>query len=445
MFITRRHAAALTAIALALTPASGFAQAARKTPVAELTQTVAPEAVGFDSERLARLDAYMAKVVSDGRVPGMSIFLARHGKVVSFKTYGSARFGGPPLEKDAIFRIYSMTKPVTGVAMMILFEEGRWRLDDPVTRFIPEFKNLKVMKGVDGNGQPILEDMKRPPTMRELMSHTAGFGYGLQDEHPVDRLFREKQVLSAPSTQAMIERTAEIPLIFQPGTDWRYSSAVDIQGYIVEKLTGMTLGQFMEQRIFKPLKMNDTAFYVPADKAHRLAPVYYFNPQTRKVEEAKSLFGGDLPTYLEPPAWESGGGGLVSTTLDYARFAQMIANKGELDGVRILSPASVELMGANMIAKDVLVSSNGTVGSRFNEAVGFGLDFMVVNDPRAAGTLEGKGSMSWGGAAGTWFWVDPTNDLVFVGMIQRFGGSGGDDLGAMARTLTYQALVNPEK
>lgn len=445
MFITRRHAAALTAIALALTPASGFAQAARKTPVAELTQTVAPEAVGFDSERLARLDAYMAKVVSDGRVPGMSIFLARHGKVVSFKTYGSARFGGPPLEKDAIFRIYSMTKPVTGVAMMILFEEGRWRLDDPVTRFIPEFKNLKVMKGVDGNGQPILEDMKRPPTMRELMSHTAGFGYGLQDEHPVDRLFREKQVLSAPSTQAMIKRTAEIPLIFQPGTDWRYSSAVDIQGYIVEKLTGMTLGQFMEQRIFKPLKMNDTAFYVPADKAHRLAPVYYFNPQTRKVEEAKSLFGGDLPTYLEPPAWESGGGGLVSTTLDYARFAQMIANKGELDGVRILSPASVELMGANMIAKDVLVSSNGTVGSRFNEAVGFGLDFMVVNDPRAAGTLEGKGSMSWGGAAGTWFWVDPTNDLVFVGMIQRFGGSGGDDLGAMARTLTYQALVNPEK
>lgn len=445
MIMTRRHAAALTAIALALTPASGFAQAAKKAPVRELTKAAAPEALGFDSERLARLDAYMAKVVADGRVPGMTTLLARHGKVVSFKTHGAKGFGGPPMAEDTIFRIYSMTKPVTGVAMMILFEEGRWRLDDPVTRYVPEFKNLKVLKGVDGNGQPILEDMRRPPTMREVMSHTAGFGYGLGDEHPVDKLFREKEVLSAPSTQAMIERTAQIPLAFQPGTDWRYSISVDIQGYIVEKLTGMTLGQFMEQRIFKPLRMNDTGFYVPAAKAGRLAPVYYFNRDARKVEEAKQLFGGDMPTYLEPPAWESGGGGLVSTTMDYARFAQMIANKGELDGVRILSPASVELMGSNMIPRNVLVSSNGTTAARFNEAVGFGLDFQVVNEPRAAGSLEGKGSMSWGGAAGTWFWVDPTNDVVFVGMIQRLGGTGGDDLGSAARTLTYQALVDPEK
>lgn len=449
MFINRRHAAApmaiATAIALVLTPASGFAQAARKAPALELSQAVAPEAVGFDSQRLAKLDAYMAKVVADGRVPGMTTFLARHGKVVSFKTYGAKSYGGEPMTPDTIFRIYSMTKPVTGVAMMILFEEGKWRLDDPVTRYVPEFKNLKVVKSIDGNGQVTLEDMRRPPTMREVMSHTAGFGYGLQDDHPVDKLYREKGVLSAPTTKAMIDRTAEIPLVFQPGAQWRYSSSVDIQGYIVEKLTGMTLGQFMEQRIFKPLRMNDTAFYVPQAKAGRLAPVYYFNRETQKVEEAKAIFGGDMPTYLEPPPWESGGGGLVSTTMDYARFAQMIANKGEVDGVRILSPASVEMMGTNMIPKDVLVSSNGTTGSRFNEAVGFGLDFMVVNDPRVAGTLEGEGTMSWGGAAGTWFWVDPTNDVVFVGMIQRLGGSGGDDLGAAARTLTYQALVNPEK
>jgi len=449
MHMTRRYAAAripavMTALALVMAPQTGFAQAARKAPALELTQAVAPEAVGFDSARLAKLDAYMAKVVADGRVPGMTTFLARHGKVVSFKTHGAKSYGGAPMTPDTIFRIYSMTKPVTGVAMMILFEEGRWRLDDPVTRYVPEFKNLKVVKSIDGNGQMVLEDMKRPPTMREVMSHTAGFGYGLQDEHPVDKLYREKEVLSAPSTKAMIDRTAQIPLVFQPGTNWRYSSSVDIQGYIVEKMTGMTLGQFMEQRIFKPLRMNDTGFHVPAEKAGRLAPVYYFNRDTQKVEEAKQLFGGAMPTYLEPPAWGSGGGGLVSTTMDYARFAQMIANKGELDGVRILSPASVEMMGTNMIAKDVLVSSNGTTGSRFNEAVGFGLDFMVVNDPRAAGTLEGKGSMSWGGAAGTWFWVDPTNDIVFVGMIQRLGGTGGDDLGAAARTLTYQALVKPD-
>jgi CubicO group peptidase (beta-lactamase class C family) len=191
--------------------------------------------------------------------------------------------------------------------------------------------------------------------------------------------------------------------------------------------------------------MNDTAFYVPPEKASRLAAVYVFNRDTKQVEEAKTLFGAEMPSYLTPPSMESGGGGLVGTTMDYARFAQMIANKGELDGVRILSPASVELMGANVISKDAIVASNGNGVSRFNEAVGFGLDFMVVKDARSAGSLEGDGTMSWGGAAGTWFWVDPKNDLIFVGMIQRLGGSGGDDLGGVARTLTYQALVDPGK
>jgi CubicO group peptidase (beta-lactamase class C family) len=238
---------------------------------------------------------------------------------------------------------------------------------------------------------------------------------------------------------------AEIPLVYQPGTSWRYSSAVDIQGYIVEKLSGQKFSDFLRERIFVPLKMKDTAFYVTPDKARRLAAVYVGDKDTGKISEAIELFGNKMPTYLEPPAMESGGGGLTSTTMDYARFAQMIANKGVLDGVRLLSPASVELMGTNAIPKSVLVNTNGTSGARFNEAVGFGLDFMVVNEPRVAGTLEGKGSMSWGGAAGTWFWVDPTNDVIFVGMIQRMGGTGGDDLGTMARTLTYQALIHPEK
>ena len=201
-----RALAALTALTLAFAPVQpALAQAQKKAAVATtaLTQKVAPETVGFDPARLARLDAYMQKVVADGRVAGMTTFLARHGKVVRFETYGKKSLAtGEPITKDTIFRIYSMTKPVTGVAMMILFEEGRWRLDDPVTWYVPEFKTLKVLKGVDGNGKPILEDMARPPTMREVMSHTAGFGYGLQDEHPVDKLYREKEVLSAPSTQA---------------------------------------------------------------------------------------------------------------------------------------------------------------------------------------------------------------------------------------------------
>jgi len=447
----RRLALALTAATIALTPATAtFAQtkkpAAAAAKVPSLGKAASPESVGFDSARLSKLDAYMAGVVAQGRVAGATTLLARHGKIVEFKTYGKQSLAtGAPMKEDSIFRIYSMTKPITGVAMMILFEEGKWRLDDPVTRYVPEFKTLKVVKTVNPDGSLVLEDMKRPPTMREVMSHTAGFGYGLQDEHPVDKLYREKGVLGANGLKDMIDRTAQIPLIFQPGTQWRYSSAVDIQGAIVERISGQTLGQFMAERIFKPLKMNDTAFMVPADKASRLAAVYVGNRETRKIEEAVNLFGNPMPTYLTPPNMESGGGGLVGTTMDYARFAQMIANKGELDGVRILSPASVELMGTNVITNDAKITSNGNGVARFNDAVGFGLDFMVIKDGRAAGSLEGNGSMSWGGAAGTWFWVDPTNDVIFVGMVQRLGGTGGDDLGAMARTLTYQALVNPEK
>ncbi len=402
-----------------------------------------PEALGFDSQRLAKLDAYMGEAVADGRVAGMSTLLARHGQIVSQKIYGVRSLAtGAPMTRDTIFRLYSMSKPITGVAMMMLFEDGRWQLDDPITKFVPEFKALKVMTGTDAAS---IQDLKRPPTMRQLMSHTAGFGYGLADQHPVDKLYREKGVLAANGLADMIKRTAEIPLMYQPGTQWYYSSAVDIQGYIVEKLSGQKFGEFLQQRIFKPLKMTDTAFYVPADKASRLAAVYAGNPKTGKIEEVKELFGGAMPTYLEPPSMESGGGGLVGTIGDYARFAQMIANKGELEGARLLSPASVEMMGTNMIPKSVLVGSNGIGATRFNEAVGFGLDFMVVMEPRAAGTLEGKGSMSWGGAAGTWFWVDPTEDLIFVGMIQRMGDTGGDSLGTMARTLTYQALTHPER
>ena len=440
----RLAAMAATALSLVFAPAVG----AKPTQAGDLAPAASPESVGFDSARLKRLDDYMANVVAQGRVAGMTTLIGRHGKVVEFNTYGKASLAaGTPMSKDAIFRVYSMTKPMTGVAMMILFEQGKWRLDDPVTRFIPEFKNLRVMKGMAPDGVTILtEEIKRPPTMREVMSHTAGFGYGLGDVHPVDKLYREKKVLSGPGLKSMIDRTAEIPLMFQPGTNWSYSNAVDIQGYIVEKLSGMTLGEFMQKNIFAPLGMKDTGFYVRPGSEARLAANYVGDRKTGKIEEAKELFGmGPMPDYTKPPAMESGGGGLVSTTMDYARFCQMLANKGELDGVRILSPAAVELMDTNVIPKNVLVSSNGTSVARFNEAVGFGLDFMVVNDPRAAGTLEGKNSMSWGGAAGTWFWVDPTNDLFFVGMIQRMGGTGGDDLGSAARTLTYQALTHPEK
>ncbi|MDB5474868.1 MAG: beta-lactamase, partial [Phenylobacterium sp.] len=247
-FAAALAAATLVAAPCALAkPAPAVAAAAR-----DLSQTTTPEAVGFDSARLKRLDDYMAGVVAQGRVAGMTTLLARHGKVVEFKTYGKQSLAtGQPIARDTIFRIYSMSKPLTGVAMMILFEEGKWRLDDPVTRYVPEFKKLKVMVKADADGKITeVEDMKRPPTMREIMSHTAGFGYGLGDKHPVDKLYREKRVLSGVDMKDMIDRTANIPLLYQPGTDWSYSSAVDIHGFIVEKLTVMTLGQFLESRVF---------------------------------------------------------------------------------------------------------------------------------------------------------------------------------------------------
>ena len=420
-------ASSLSAPSLAREPA----RAAR-----DLSQTVAPAAVGFSPERLQRLDAAMAEVVAEGRVAGMTTFLARHGKVVQFKTYGDQKLGGPAMSRDTIFRIYSMTKPVTGVAMMMLYEEGKWRLDDPVTKFVPEFRDLKVMNGVDAAGKPILEPMKRPPTMRELMSHTGGFGYALSDSHPVDRMFRDQEVLRANGLQAMIDKMKGIPLRSQPGAEWYYSASVDVQGYIVEKLSGRTLGQFFDERIFRPLKMKDTAFFVAPEKVGRLAAMYS-GPTGKLVEST----GPSPQDFTKPPPLESGGGGLTSTTTDYARFAQMLLNGGQLDGARLLSPASVELMRINHIPEAALKAPR----SRYNDAVGFGLDFQVVADPRKAGSLEGAGTYSWWGIGGTWFWIDPTNDVIFVGMIQKPGGTGDIDLQSYSRTLVYQALVDPAK
>jgi len=404
--------------------------------------SVAPEAVGFDSARLRRLDEAMAKVVADGRVAGMTTLLARHGKVVAFHTYGKASLAtGAPMSRDAIFRIYSMSKPVTGVAMMILFEEGKWNLDDPVSKYVPAFKDLKVMRGVGPDGQPILEPLERQPTMRELMSHTAGFGYGLSAANPVDKLFGDRMVMRSASLQEVVDKVAAIPLLAQPGERWSYSIAVDIQGYIVEKLSGQPLGEFMRQRIFQPLGMTDTGFYAPAGKSDRLASVYFRDPRSGALVETKALSGHDLPTYKEAPPVEFGGAGLVSTTRDYARFAQILANGGALDGVRILSPATLALMGTNMIPQAALAPD---ADGEFNRARGFGLDLAVMTDPGLAGGLEGKGTLSWRGAAGTWFWADPANDVVFVGMIQRFGADE-EGLDRLSRTLVYQALVDPSR
>ena len=404
-----------------------------------------PEALGFDPERLAHLDAWKAQMVEAGQVAGVSTLLMRHGQVVDFNSCGRARLGGDAsLAPDAIFRIYSMTKPVTGVALMILFEEGCWRLDDPITDHLPELADMRVFAGVDAAGDMITEDLSRPPTMRELMSHTAGFGYGLFDIHPVEREYRRSHVLQASSLDDLVQRVARIPLMFQPGSEWFYSVATDLQGVIVERLSGMGFGEFLQRRIFDPLGMIDTGFQTRPDNAHRLAAIYADDGQGG-LKPATEAFDMPINDFTRSPRFEGGGGGLVSTAADYARFCQMILNRGELDGARILSAASVDLMGQNVISDDVLATANPLRLLPFNSAFGFGLDFAVVMDPAALGLVEGRGTLSWGGGGGTWFWIDPENDLIFIGLIQRLADPVSAAFRVQARALVYAALTHPEK
>src|SRR5208337_293359 len=299
-----------------------------------------PESVGFSSERLERLHAAMQQEVDQKRLAGIATILARHGKVVEERTYGKKDIAsGAPMTKDTIFRIYSMSKPVTGVAMMILYEEGKWHPSDPISKYIPEFAHLKVFKGVDQSGNMILEDPVHPPTMHELMTHTAGFTYGFFGNSLVDKMYKDQQVLESQSLQEMIDKLAKTPLLYQPGTRWVYSVSMDIQGYIVEKLSGQSLPDFMQQRIFGPLGMKDTGFYVPQEKRNRFATLYREDPKGELVADGTA---GAAPTdYATQPTMASGGGGMVSSAQDYWRFAQMLLNGGELDGVRILAPDTV--------------------------------------------------------------------------------------------------------
>ena len=400
-----------------------------------------PEAVGFSSERLKRLDAGMKAIVDNKQLAGVATLVTRHGQIVQQMAYGQADLASnAPLQKDTIVRIYSMTKPITGVAMMILYEEGKWKPSDPISRYIPEFKDLKVFKSLDADGKPVADLPGHPPTVGELMSHTAGFTYGLFGGTPVDKLYMQANPLAATSLQDFIDRVAPLPLAYEPGQGWMYSVSVDIQGYLVEKLSGRPFADFVRERIFEPLGMNDTAFSVPANKLSRLATIYQLSPQGLAPMPRD-------PNVSAPPAFPSGGGGLYSTGGDYLRFAQMLANRGELNGVRILAPSSVALMTSNHVPEAVQAAGKFGIGAyRQQPGFGFGFDVAIYEDPTRMGTSVGKGTFLWDGIAGTWFWVDPTNDIVFVGIIQRWmGATPGPNIEDLSRALTMQALVDPSK
>ena len=393
-----------------------------------------PEEAGMDSGRLSRLTDAMQGLVDEGRLAGVVTAVVRHGKIVHFESAGWRDMeAGAPMTNDALFRIYSMTKPITGVALMMLYDEGKFRLSDPVEMYIPELSDLQVAAGTDENGELITEPADHPMTIRELMAHTGGLTYGIFSGSEVDSMYVEADLLNSGITlKEMVTRLGAIPLRQQPGSMWHYSVAVDVQGYLVEVLSGQAFDDFLDERLFGPLGMNDTDFYVPAEKAERFAQIYTYDEEGNL---APSEMFGAANDYMVDPVFKSGGGGLVGSTMDYLKFTQMMLNGGELNGVRILSPLTVDLMHRNQLPRgmpDNILGAPGTV---------FGLDFAVVTDPVEAESFS-AGEYYWGGAAGTWFWIDPVEDLIVVGMIQQWG-QGLPNVRALSRQLTYQAIMEP--
>ncbi|HJN96316.1 MAG TPA: serine hydrolase domain-containing protein [Gammaproteobacteria bacterium] len=396
-------------------------------------ELVAAEAAGMDTSRLDRVTAAMQGFVDDGLLAGVVTMAARDNKIVHFESVGYRDLEAQaPMTNDAIFRIYSMSKPITGVALMVLYEEGKFRLADPVEMYLPELKDLQVYAGEDENGNMITEPQNHKMTIRELMSHTGGLTYGIFAQSAVDTQYQENELLSTDLTlQEFTSRLGSIPLKHQPGSLWEYSVSVDVQGYLVEKLAGQSFGEFLEERIFDPLGMTDTDFHVPEEKVSRFAQVYNYDDSGEL--QAAEIFDG--ANFLEDPVFESGGGGLVSTAMDYMRFSQMLLNGGELDGVRILAPLTVDLMHRDQTPPGMGGAMSGLGGTSF------GLDFAIIEDPVEAEGYS-TGEYYWGGAAGTWFWIDPVEELVFVGMIQQTG-SRMPDVRSTSKRLIYQSIMEP--
>jgi CubicO group peptidase (beta-lactamase class C family) len=449
--IERVLCAVVAGVGLAASSWMGAAQSAAKAGGAGWTSgnvdmtLVKPEAVGFSTERLERLHTLMDEAVKNQQVAGVVTILARHGKVVDYRTYGMRNIEKhEAMTKDTIFRDYSMTKVVTAVAMMKLYEQGKWLPSDPIAKYVPEFAHLKVYAGTDASGKMILEDPVHAPTMAELMTHTAGFTYGIFGSTPVDQRVKDAHLFESKDLHEFVTKLGGLPLLYQPGTKWVYSVSMDIQGYIVEKLSGKALPEFYREEIFKPLGMKDAGFFVPENQWSRFATVYYVEPNGGLSDHGPQTV--NRRDFAHEPTMASGGGGMVSTAEDYFRFAEMLAHSGELNGTRLLSPASVRLMSANHLADKLLTGEFSIGAQRMRPGFGYGYNCAVVFDPGAANLPEGKGTFFWDGAAGTWFWIDPTNDVVFVGMIQRMGGGPNtENLQYLSRGVVYGALVEPGK
>ncbi len=387
---------------------------------------------GMSIQRLQRLDQHFHQLVDAGQIAGIVTYVARHGQVVHEDAYGLADIAARrPMAPDTYFYVYSMTKPVTSVALLMLYEEGRFQLGDPVARYLPELANLKLYVADGPGGRMILREPKRQPTIEDVFRHTAGFLYGPAGKRGIDKAYREANVLGGTLAD-LTQRLGTLPLAYEPGTQWIYSVSADVQARLVEVLSGMPFDQFVRQRIFEPLGLKHMLFGRPDALKDQFAVIY-------GPDDAGKL----VPTgALDAPGAASrvfGGFSVSATAADYGRFAQMLVNSGELDGVRILSRKTIDLMDTNHLPAGVL---RGAPGGGVVHGEGYGLGVRVVTDPALAGNLTSAGTFGWSGAAGTHFFVDRSEDLVAVFMVQKMGGSDGPRMATDFETLVYQAIAD---
>ena len=401
-----------------------------------MTNGVTPESVGFSSKRLRRVNKMMQGYIDKGKLASGLTMLARHGETFHFEPYGVLDLeSGTPVERDTLFRIYSMTKPITSAAVMMLYEEGHFSLDDPVGKFIPELASLKVYDGMGETGMRLV-DQQQPISIRHLLTHTSGLSYGFHQDTPVEEMYREADITPPDGTlQEMVEKLGRLPLVTQPGTKWRYSFATDVLGHLIEVISDKPFDQFLQDNILDPLGMSDTSFFAPEEKLDRLATVYGAGK------------GGIVPLHntlvdrhARPHTLFSGGGGLVSTGADYMRFCQMLLNGGVLGDQRLLAPKTVEMMRSNHLADDLKPFAVGQSNASDTKGCGFGLGFRVVMDIAQHGIIGSNGIYSWGGAASTVFWIDPQEDLVAI-LLTQFMPSSYYPLRREFQIATYQALV----
>ena len=404
---------------------------------------VKPEEVGLSSSRLARIGDHMKRYIDAGKIAGTLTLVARRGEVAYLEPLGHLEIERRrPVTADAVWRIYSMTKPITSVGLMMLYEEGRFQLDDPVHRFIPSWQNLRVFVG--GN-YPTFKTapVERPMTIRDLLSHTSGLTYGFMERTNVDAAYRKlgvaDQTRSGYRLQDMVETLAELPLEFSPGTRWNYSVATDVIGHLIEVISGQRLDAYLRERILDPLGMRDTGFVLEDQQVARFAANY-----ERQGDGSLKMIDNPEQSNYRKRSFFSGGGGLLSTAPDYFRFTSMLQNMGELDGVRLLGRKTVELMTMNHLPGGQDLSDLAQAGMFTETAyagVGFGLGFSVAQSPARAQILGSAGEFAWGGAASTAFWIDPAEDLIVIFMTQLMPSSSYP-LRRELRVLTYASLVD---